>query len=470
MRNKYLLFCAVYRYQPQFDKIRKDDEVAHCFSKPVVFTDMAMKTMISKRLEYNYDVVDEESCFVFLDDLKAQRLITQPFFSVLVDLWQTKKDLMFQKDISFEDLSLTDSYLLSQIHHYEQELEAEDEEFFMQALKDQLNDLAVDPDGFPTMFGILDQYADLVNMAYPFLYWGYDIARYIEVIRESYEVGYLTKEQANEQIDELALSVEKRFTSWEQFLASCLVGKCFKSGGKLFSNNDILNINDYVKNIYDLIQSPNNILMSSGIWPNSNLNQLAFKLERAFDLKPNKVADALAEYGVNVQLKTKSVTLAYEKLFKPLEDAGLSLLFQGEKQTDHFYYAVAESDEDVLFWKRFHTLKEDYELFFSKNEIPLFIFGSFYLTNKAMYYTKRSLFRKKLITTPIADLEYRIVPHIDSFSFTLYVNSSKMLLMKLAKFSDLAADLNAGDRYALEQKFIKECKIVNDILNQLVSI
>ena len=87
-----------------------------------------------------------------------------------------------------------------------------------------------------------------------------------------------------------------------------------------------------------------------------------------------------------------------------------------------------------------------------------------------MYYTKRGLFRKKLITTPIADLEYRIVPHIDSFSFTLYVNSSKMLLMKLAKFSDLAADLNAGDRYALEQKFIKECKIVNDILNQLVSI
>ena len=465
MRNKYLLFCAVYRYQSQFDKIIKNDDVVHHFSKPVVFTEMAMQTMIRKRLEYNYDVVDEESCFVFLEDLKAQRLITQPFFSVLVDLWQTKKDLTFQKDICFDDLSLTDSYLLSQIHHYEQNLDADDEEFFMQALKDQLNDLAIDPDGFSTMFNILDQYADLVNMAYPFLYWGYDIARFIEVIRESYEVGYLTKEQANEQIDALAYSVEKKFTSWEQFLASCIVGKCFKSGGKLFSNNDILNINDYVKNIYDLIQSPNNILINSGIWPHSNLNQLAFKLERSFDLKPYKVADVLSEYGVNVQMKTKSVTLAYEKLFKPLEEAGLSLMFEGEKQTEEFLFAIAETDSDVLFWKRFHTLKEDFELFFSKNEIPLFIFGNFYLTNKAMYNTKRALFRKKLVVTPINELEYRIVPHIESFSFTLYVNSVKMLLIKLSKFADASVNLNAGDRYALEQRFIKECKIVNDILN-----
>lgn len=469
MFNKYLLFGSVYRYQADFNKLRNSTKVQHHFLELSSVTDPAMQAMIRKRLEYSYDITDEESCLEYLEDLQSQRLISQPFYSVLVDLWQTNKELTFLEEINFDDLGLTDDYLLSQIHRYERDMDAEDETFFLEALKDQLVTLVAEPQSLVKIYNTLDQYADLVNMANPFIYWAYDIARYTEITRESFEVGYISLETANEILNALGTNVENRYVSWEQFLASSVIGKCFKSDGSQFSNNDILNIKSYVTNIYQAINSPNELFTKSGIWGQSNLNQLSFKMEKLFDLKPKKIADALAEYGVNYHLKTQSVTHLYNYILKPLTESGLFSFIRSTKELFPLLFAMADTDQDVYFWKKFDNLKSDFELFFSKNEIPLLNLNNFYLSNKALYHTRRTLLRKKIFIIPISELEFRIVPNVENMSFTLFVNEYKVLIFHHKEMKDYVSKLNAGDAYNMEQQYIQKCKKLNLLLNDFSS-
>lgn len=469
MFNKYLLLGAVYRYQLDFNKLKSADKVKQHFFELTVESDLAVQAMIRKRLEYSYDIVDKDSCLDFLEDLKSQRPISQPFYSVLVDLWQTNKELISLNELSLDDLNLTDDYLLSQIHRYEQNLDPDDEAFFLEALKDQLSNILLEPGGLIRIYNTLDQYAELVNMANPYIYWGYDIARFVEITREAYGVGYINLDDATNFLDSLGASVEVKFASWEQYLASTVIGKCFKSDGDQFKNNDILSIKAYIENIYWIINSPNNLFKQSNLWAHSNLNQLSFKMEKLFKLKPKKTASALAEYGVNYFLKNQSVTALYEYILKPLSDVGLLSFVKSSKELHPLLYAMPDTEGDVGFWKKFHNLKSNFELFFSKSETPLLNYNNFYLSNKALYYTKRTFFRRKIFIVPIAELSFRVEPNIENMSFVLYANEFRVLVFHHKELKHKLDRLSSEASVELKEAYLSKCKLLNELLNDFSS-
>lgn len=465
MFNKYLLLGAVYRYISEFNKLKNADKIKQHFFELTVESDLAVQAMIRKRLEYSYDIVDGDTCLDFLEDLKSQRPISQPFYSVLVDLWQTNKELTTLENLSITDLNLTDDYLLSQIHRYEQSLSADDEAFFLEALKDQISNILIEPQGIYRIYNTLDKYAELVNMANPYIYWGYDIARFVEITRESYGVGYISLDEANRALNALGEVVESKFSSWEQYLASTIIGKCFKSDGDQFKNNDILSIKAYVASIYEIVNSPNNLFKPSHMWAHSNLNQLSFKMEKLFELKPKKIANALSEYGVNYYLKNQSITALYNYVLKPLSESGLLSFIRSTKEIHPLLYAVADTEDDICFWKKFDQLKSEFELFFSKSETPLLNFNNFYLSNKALYYTKRKLWRKKVFIIPITDLYFKIVPNLENMSFTLYAHENKVLIFQHKDLKNKMESLDGVAKLELKQDYLNKCKYLNELLN-----
>ena len=470
MLNRYTLFSAVYRYTSQFEQLVDNKIIEKEFYETDLAHDVATQALMKKSLEHNYDVFDEESCLATLNDYIGNRYFAHPFFSVLVDIWREKRELVLPSGNSLDSIGISDEYLLQVIKLYSTDFSENDEGFVLECLKDQLLGVLSADDGIETFFLFFDQYALLVELAAPYVMWGFDLGRVMDLLVKSHNVGYLSDEQLTHHMNEIGQCIEGKFNSWEQFYASSILGKLYMTHERDVKSVSIMNKEDFIKSIYGLITSPNKILLNSGIWEKSDCEILKTSIQDIFHIHPAFNKEYLMEHGANAQLEKQSISLFAQHVLHPLEEKGVGKYLTDDWELNRLYYADIDIDTGVWFWERVKKTKDKFELFFSKEEIPLLVLGNAVLTSKALYLIKRRFFKKNLIKIPLEQVVFDFTIDFTQTFMEMSANGVKLasLILDPTYVGKTTKDeLTALSKDEVENLYRHDMDVLKDVFNAL---
>ncbi|HJD93169.1 DUF1266 domain-containing protein [Bacteroides coprosuis] len=471
MLNKYTSLCSVYRYTSHFEQVVDAKTIQKEFYDTVSLKDKAEEALIRKNLENIYDITDEESAIATIEDYMSNSIWLHPMFSILVDVWRDQLDVLEQDTTQIDDLMLTDEYLIEKVKSYTTDFDENDKEFIVNSVKDQLMDLLSCPESKKLFIQFFNKNEILIQLAGNYPVWGFELARLVEVMTKANDLGYLTDEQLTTYLNKVGECVESKFSSWEQFLASCALGKLYTSQNRDVKSVFVHSQEEYIKNVYGLITSPNRILLDSGLWGNSSFANIKQALEVQFHLKPVK-KEYLAEYEANAQLEGQSIALFNKYLGDPLKEKGVDNYVLENWQLNNVYSAENDINDGSTFWKQVYDLKEKFDLFFSKEEIPILILGKQVITNRALYLVKRKFLKRKLETIPLPDVQFDFeVEYTQAYLKVLYKGMTLTHFQLEASRVGLERDdLFKKNKEEVFQLFEKDIQSLKDVFNSLRTI
>lgn len=105
---------------------------------------------------------------------------------------------------------------------------------------------------------------------------GFDDCRIIDVLTKSYASRLIPKEQFEEIFTEQTVRIENSYQSWEQYLASCVLGKLLQF---IPDSETITSVEDYIIDIYSFCIAPTNVFSYGTFWANHDLSNLTALLE-----------------------------------------------------------------------------------------------------------------------------------------------------------------------------------------------
>lgn len=119
-------------------------------------------------------------------------------------------------------------------------------------------------------------YLSLKNLTGDQTIKGFDDCRIIDVLTKSYASRLITKEQFEEFFTEQTVRIENSYQSWEQYLASCVLGKLLQF---VPNSETITSVEDYIVDVYSFCIAPTNVFSYGTFWANHELSNLTALLE-----------------------------------------------------------------------------------------------------------------------------------------------------------------------------------------------
>lgn len=109
---------------------------------------------------------------------------------------------------------------------------------------------------------------------------GFDDCRIIDVLTKAYTAELINEEQFDKLFSSHTERIERCYTSWEQYLASCVLGKILQ----LIPESDtVVSVDDYLLDIYSFCIAPTNVFVYGDFWENHDVSQLINILEKLLD-------------------------------------------------------------------------------------------------------------------------------------------------------------------------------------------
>ncbi|WP_161978529.1 DUF1266 domain-containing protein [Streptococcus sp. S784/96/1] len=283
---------------------------------------------------------------------------------------------------------------------------------------------------------------------------GFDDCRIIDTLTKAYTGKLLTETEFQELFDQQTERIQASYDSWEQYLASCVLGKLVQVAQPSFT---VTTQEEFVMAIYGYCIAPMNVFAQSTFWPDHQLEKLGLLLaellgmdyhqDRAevqaqqVDTSSYDHVELLSEELVEKMSKLNFMPsdldldrydyltqLAETVLWQPIVDSGLEWLFKlkkGEQDSLLMPKEFTGLQAAQMYW----VCYEDYKDLYDKN-----IFGMIngtvglkvLLTEKEVYrIDKKFLFKK--VTVPIPWKEVRLVATVDlDFGVTMTLNGKKV--------------------------------------------
>lgn len=470
MRNKNILFCSVHRYDANRGQEKSLESILNDFTEVNLITDSATKLMVQKGLENNYEITDEESTLMAIEELLSNGLYLHPFFSILYDLL-LNRGLDFRQVASktLSELGITDTYVLDKLRVNFKSYEQEEEEFIVSSIENQLTCFLEDTEICSSFMAFSERYSLLIQLAYPYPFVGYDYYRVYDVLEKAYAIGYLSADKLTTVLEELTQSLQNKFGSWQQYWASVLLGKVYTDlKNKHAQNVFLLDQNTFIRHLYQLLQSYPKLFTQSEIWPNSEFGELLDVIEKLF-FDQSKSSPYLLEYGSNAQIEEKSISLLNKYILKPLAETHLLDYFKACWDQNQLSYALIDKNKGTCFWKKIQAFKEKHELFFSEEEIPLLVFNRSVLTTKGFYSCKKKLFIEKIDVIPLGEVDFTYTVSSIKTAY-LSVNGKSIAKNSLAANNQINSSQKEADLISLHQRNLdKIASIFNTACTQLAS-
>lgn len=116
---------------------------------------------------------------------------------------------------------------------------------------------------------------------------GFDDCRIIDTLTKAYAGKIITKEEFDALFEEHTNRIKNTYDSWEQYLASCVVGKLFQFARK---SSTVVTQEEFVLATYGYCIAPVNAFSYASFWTNHNLENLGETLAKliGFDFKQDK--------------------------------------------------------------------------------------------------------------------------------------------------------------------------------------
>lgn len=394
MLSDKVLLCAPYRFQSDF--LYKNDRVIknELFSVLLSGLNMQTRALLKYGLENNYDIVDKNTLEHIVSELE-------------------EGNYRIVEDVEQAIASLTD-----------------------QALKSLLMELYALTDGK----GIQ----------------GFDDCRIIDTLTKAYAAKFLPDTEFNQLFERHTNRIIKDYSSWEQYLASCVLGK--------LCQHDILSLTvttkeEFIEDIYNYCLIPVNVFSFATFWNNFDLQKLGCLLSQILESNydedkeniknirnersgfahvDNLSADFISKWENDLMLLEDIDLNRYDYLtnlvkfvfWNPLVENELDWMFTSQKgeQTAVLmpkeYAGLASASQFWIDYNKFSDLQN------SNIMVMLCKIGIAALfTEKEIYhFEKKLLFKKIVVATPWEQAVIKVDFDFD-FGVTLKLNGKKILDM-----------------------------------------
>ncbi|MFL1705905.1 DUF1266 domain-containing protein [Campylobacter sp. MOP7] len=238
---------------------------------------------------------------------------------------------------------------------------------------------------------------------------GYELSKIFEIISDSFAVGYINESEFCELMNFYAEKVQKIFSGWNEFIASCVLGGAFR----FFDEGEI----DYIKESYDqinafhrLLNSAYDVFSTSGIWTQNfdkaKINILNL-LDKYADFKEEKNDK---EYTQNILNWLEKETQKCGLEFKHLQQATeiYYKCFYGTLKNSRIEFMLESKNNGVITpiktLELEHSLYKEVKIFmdetgfkFGDKEFPVLLIlapKKTLITNQAVYIYSGVLFKK----------------------------------------------------------------------------
>ncbi len=255
----------------------------------------------------------------------------------------------------------------------------------------------------------------LIAMTKGRLIQGFDDCRIIDVITKAYAAKLINDNEFNEIFFAQAKRIEKDYDSWEQYLASCVLGKIVQMCDEAPT---IVTKEEYIYNIYSYCVIPTNVFEFSTFW-NNDLSKLAEILADILQIEnndtshnnvssfgnapSNELIQSFEQYRNNNIFDKEKYPYLYEMasyvLWMPIVENNLLWMITPQK----------ENEQSLLLPAEFLTLESAHDFWFRHSDLAeisehniFAIFEGFVgikaiFAEDGIYTIKKKLFGKKTI-------------------------------------------------------------------------
>ena len=239
---------------------------------------------------------------------------------------------------------------------------------------------------------------------------GFDDCRIIDIITKAYAGKLINDDEFNDIFFAQAKRIEKDYDSWEQYLASCVLGKIVQLCDDAPT---IVTKEEYIYDIYSYCVIPTNVFEFSNFWNNSNLSNLAEILSEILQVEneipslgntpSNELVQTFEQYYNNNILDKEKYSYLYEMasyvLWIPIVENNLLWMITPQK----------EDQQTLLLPAEFLTLESAHDFWFKHSELGeiadhnvFAIFEEFVgikaiFAEDGIYTFKKKLFGKKTV-------------------------------------------------------------------------
>ncbi len=476
MINKYTMLGAMYRYEIN-SYTWSQKKIESTFLETTATRNFITRALVKRDVLKNFNIVDKNSCLSIIEDFFRQSTIENPSLLVLYHLWNRYDKLLdlqtineaLSKEFDFKDI--VQSYYTEVIELSPYSIEVEDYE---ESLKEKLKTLC---NG-----GQLNHYIEffktynwLIRLSGSSLLLGYDISRAVEIITKSTTAGYLSSSDCDLFLNRIGHVVKQRFNSWEQYFASCLLGKVFLMYDSSDFNLTKLKESNYIKAVYGLSKSSNRIPLLSGLWPNSNLIGFSKVIDRFFHFDVYEDESHLNDYVLRPDEVT-AIDLFKHVVFEPAIKLGVGCYFSASDEKGNFYHPLMAVGKRFIFWDVIARRNHKYNIETSIDEIPFLMTNQATFTNKAVYiFERKMLIKRDLIPIKWADVQFSFKVGYSCEFINVYINGHKvgylpLYLSRIGVENDSElfrmSDVKLNELFKKEESILLE-KLFNDIPNRL---
>lgn len=140
-------------------------------------------------------------------------------------------------------------------------------------------------------------YLSLKELAGSRIIQGFDDCRIIDVLTKSFAARLITKEEFEEIFAVQTERIKNSYQTWEQYLASCVLGKLFQG---VPDSKTITSVEEYIVDIYSFCIAPTNVFSYGTFWAGHELERLTALLEELLQeesVKEIKARQNLVHYN-----------------------------------------------------------------------------------------------------------------------------------------------------------------------------
>lgn len=319
---------------------------------------------------------------------------------------------------------------------------------------------------------------------------GFDDCRIIDTLTKAYAARLIDQTSFDQIFAQHTQRIAASYTSWEQYLASCVLGKLLQL---LPASWSITSQEEYLFAIYAFSVAPTPVFAFGDFWENSDLTNLTRILETILgqelvsEVKSQQELDArtgipgldrpsddlaavledfhLDPQAMDLQRFRRISQLAETVLWQPLVDQNLDWLISEKNGKEQAVLLLpqefASYESAKWFWQNYPKYQDlhDEQIFamldgtFSLNAI---------LTEKGIYQFKKKLFGKpSRIFTPWSEVVWKV--NVDSDMGTCEISLGKKKVFDVfVSFDDLGltaaqvAGLTTAQRRAFDDKWTQE--------------
>lgn len=319
---------------------------------------------------------------------------------------------------------------------------------------------------------------------------GFDDCRIIDVLTKAYAARLIDQASFDTLFAQQTQRIGVAYTSWQQYLASCVLGKLVQLVPASWS---VTSQEEYLMTIYALSVSPTPIFTYGDFWENSDLTSLIGLLETILgpevvaEVKTQQELDArtgipgldrpsddlaaildqfhLDPQALDLQRFRRISQLAEHVLWQPLVDQNLEWFISEKNGKEQAVLLLpqefASYESAKWFWQNYPKYKEIHD-----EHVFALLDGTFsvnaIVTEKGIYQFKKKLFGKpSLVLTPWQEVDW-VVKFDSDFGSTKISLGKKTLFDVFVTFEDLGLskeqveNLTSAQRKVFEEEWTQK--------------